>query len=270
MPFHKSCPVEVKAAGKSDGLEAGQFRAVVSVFGNRDSYGDVVVPGAFSKTLEEWKASGANIPVFWSHQMNDPDMCLGWVVEAEETDVGLEVLAQLDLAEGGPAKAQTVYRLLKREGSAMQFSFAYDVRDGGVVEKDGQDPYYELRDLKLYEVGPTPIGANQETELLAVKSVADHASVVTTELKAGRVLSSSNESTLREALAALEDSASQIKNVLAAVDGSGKASPVVARASGAAKDEEPRGAKSEEPTHGPSADTWLTAIQLSTLEGESL
>src|SRR5690606_25916870 len=30
--------------------------------------------------------------------------------------------------------------------------------------------YYELRKLDLFEVGPTLVGANQETELLAVKA----------------------------------------------------------------------------------------------------
>ena len=34
--LRKSCPVQIKAAGEADGLSDGQFRAVVSVFGQRD------------------------------------------------------------------------------------------------------------------------------------------------------------------------------------------------------------------------------------------
>src|SRR4029077_20216060 len=116
-------------------------------------------------------------------------------VEATETDAGLEVLGQLDVPEGS-AKAQQAYRLLKGR-RVDQFSFAYDVIDA--AENDGAN---ELHELKLYEVGPTPIGANDQTELLAVKAA----------LKVGRTISAKNETTLREAVGALEAAASSIKS----------------------------------------------------------
>ena len=50
-------------AGPDDGLADGQFTAYASVFGNKDSYGDVVVPGAFADDLAAWKDSGQHIPV---------------------------------------------------------------------------------------------------------------------------------------------------------------------------------------------------------------
>ena len=49
--------LRVKVTGEDDG-QAGEFTALVSVFGNVDSYGDVVQPGAFERTLKEWSASG--------------------------------------------------------------------------------------------------------------------------------------------------------------------------------------------------------------------
>lgn len=272
--MHKTCPARIKATGADDdNLADGQFRAVVSVFGNKDSYGDVVVPGAFTDTLAAWEASGDSIPVYWSHRMDDPDMNIGYVVEAKETDAGLEVLAQLDLDDDASPKAKQVYRLLKGR-RVTQFSFAYDIEDGGQVEADG-DTYYELRKLRLYEVGPTPIGANQETELLAVKAGAEHAADLAAQAKAGRVLSAKNEDTLREALGSLEASAAQIKNVLAAVaredneanDDDGKATtPPQASDDGPGKDEAPQG-KSEDPRRGSSADTWAAHIRIAELEG---
>lgn len=212
----KSCPAQIKAAGPDDGLAEGQFRAIVSVFGNKDSYGDKVMPGAFADDLAAWAAKGDPIPVFWSHQMSDPEMCIGEVLEASETSVGLEVLAQLDLDDEA-RKAKQAYRLLKGR-RVTQFSFAYDVIEGAWVETE-DDWWYELRRLKIFEVGPTPIGANQETELLAVKSAAERAErFVRIDLKAGRALSATNETTLRESLASIEGAATQIKNVLAAVE----------------------------------------------------
>jgi len=256
--MHKSAPAQIKAAGTEDGLAEGQFRALVSVFGNKDSYGDVVQPGAFTDTLADWKSSGDSIPVYWSHQMADPDFNIGWVLDATETDQGLEVLAQIDMDEGASPKARQAYRLLKGR-RVREFSFAYDVIDGGLVEKDG-DSFYELRKLKLYEVGPTPVGANPETELLGVKRAVD---ALTVEAKAGRTLSAKNENTLRDALGAIEASAKQIKDVLASVgtDDSTKHQEQ-ASTDAPAKAEEPHGAKAEEPNRHVPVDTWAALINL--------
>jgi HK97 family phage prohead protease len=195
--LYKSCPAKVKAAAEQDGLEAGQFEAVVAVFGNVDSFGDLIKPGAFTETLADWKSRGDPIPVYYSHRMDDPDYNIGYVLDASETDEGLSIKAQLDM-DPEARKAAQVYRLLKGR-RITQFSFAYDIEDAGFGTKDGED-VFELRKLKLYEAGPTPIGANQETELIGVKTAAQgwaHS------VKSGRVLAEKHLSKLREAHDAL-------------------------------------------------------------------
>lgn len=159
----KSYAAAVKAAGPDDGMAEGEYKALVSVFGNIDSYGDKVMPGAFTDTLQEWQAKGDPIPVYYSHRLDDPDFNIGEVLAAQETDAGLEVHARLDLDN---PKARQVYRLLKGK-RLTQHSFTYDVIDGGPASSGD---YNELRKLRLWEVGPTPIGANSATELLAVKA----------------------------------------------------------------------------------------------------
>lgn len=165
----KSCPVRIKAAGEHEGTDDGVFEAIVAAY-NVDSVGDKILPGAFGDTLDEWKSSGNPIPVLWSHMSHDPDYHIGEVLEAEEREEGLWVKARIDL---DAPKAAQVYKLLKGR-RVTQFSFAYDVLDGGPAKSkaDGEegDDSYELRKLRLYEVGPTLIGANQATELLDVKS----------------------------------------------------------------------------------------------------
>ncbi|MFJ3507806.1 HK97 family phage prohead protease [Streptomyces luteogriseus] len=178
----KDAPARVKAAGESDGLGAGEFTALVSVFGNEDSVGDVVLPGAFTEDLDRWKRSGDPIPVIWSHDWGDPFSHIGHVTDARETPGGLVVTGQLDLAN---PKAEQVFRLLKGR-RVTQFSFAYDIDDGGWGERGGRE-VYELRKLRIHEVGPTLVGANQETELLAAKAAS-----VASGMKAGRVLSQKN------------------------------------------------------------------------------
>ena len=252
----KSVPITHVKAGEQDGLEAGQFEALVSVVGNKDSYGDVVMPGAFDETLAEWKASGNPIPVIWSHRYDDPDNHIGYVLDAAEKTIdgktGLWVKGQLD-TDPDAKRALQVARLLRGK-RVTQFSFSYDVLDGAQVKSDALGDHYELRKMKLYEVGPTLIGANQETELLSAKALQEMAA----EVKAGRVLSSKNEEKLRTAHDA-------IGAVLAALDSNdGKA-----KADEPAKDEEPTAAKSEEPMRPAPADlSALQSIELAALSGE--
>jgi hypothetical protein len=75
-------------------------------------------------------------------------------------------------------------------------SFAYDVIDEAGVELDGGMKANELRELKVYEFSFVPVGANQDTSVVAVKSIVD---AVVEDIKAGRVLSSKNEGELRSA-----------------------------------------------------------------------
>lgn len=264
---HKTFGAIVKAAGSADGLAEGQFRALVSVFGVKDSYGDVVIPGAFTDTLAEWKGRGDPIPVFWSHRLDDPDFCIGELVDAKETADGLEVLGQVDV---DAAKGLQAYRLMKGR-RVTQFSFSYDVIEAGWAKRENAagDPeeYFELRKLKLYEVGPTLIGANQETDLLAVKAASEHVSRWAADVKAGRVLSTKNESTLREALTSLQESATNIESVLAAVTaGEADDSKAIDSRPGNAED---RGSDKAEDLAGPSPveRSALLSIELADLAG---
>ena len=168
--YTKNFPVKVKAVGESDGLQPGQFEAIVSVFGNEDSYGDVVAPGAFTEDIERWKASGDPQPCIWAHDWGDPFSHIGYALDSKETDVGWWVKGQVDIDAGNP-KADWVYRLLKGR-RVKQFSFAYDIDEGGWVDvKDHRfGGYYELRKMTTFEFGPCLIGANRETELLAAKA----------------------------------------------------------------------------------------------------
>jgi len=245
----KNLSAQVKATG--DG--AGEFEAIVAVFGNVDSGGDVIVKGAFTDTLAEWQASGDPIPVVWSHDSNDPFSHIGSVVEASETDTGLLVKGQLDLDN---PKAAQVHKLLKGR-RVTQFSFAYSVLDGGPTEVDGESAF-ELRRLKLYEVGPTLVGMNQATELLSAKSDD-------VDAKAGRVLSAKNVEVVTNAIAAADALKSALKTLLDAAtndDGKGSTGQQV-------KDEEPSGVKSEEqPASVPAVDirSWDTYLKALSLE----
>ncbi len=225
----KDLPVQVKA-GPDDGLGEGQFTAYASVFGNVDSYGDIVVKGAFDADLKRWEESGNPIPLLFGHNMGDPDYNLGHVMAAVEDDKGLLVTAQLDLEN---PKAMQTYRMLKGR-RINQMSFAYDVLDEETVETAGEKAN-ELRDLRLYEVSVVTIGANQETEVLAVKANIE---ALAGGVKVGRVLDQKNIDSLRAAQEALGV-------VIRAAEGDDQEK---ASDEGPANEEEPEGANSEEPS----------------------
>ena len=169
MRQHKAFRLaEFKAA--ADGEVAGTFEALVSVFGNVDLEGDRVVPGAFTKSLDNWRASGDPIPVVWNHAWDNPDAHIGFVdpADAMETPDGLLVSGQLDV--GKPFAGQ-VYDLLKSR-RVKEFSFSFDIAKSQAKAGNGAN---ELIELDLIELGPTLKGMNPATELLAVKAGARNA-----------------------------------------------------------------------------------------------
>ena len=249
-PDHKSVPFRVKAAGPADGMEDGQFEGYASIFGNVDSYGDIVQPGAFAKSLEEWREKGDPIPLLWGHDFHDPFSNIGSIDHAEEDEKGLRVRGTFDLEN---PKAVQVYRLAKgRRTTGM--SFAYDVR-----ESETKDDGTHLLDLHIYEASIVPIGANPLAGVESVKAAVDG---IAEQVKAGRALSAKTEGELRAAIDSLGDVSRAIQNVLSVIDGEagdgqGEKASGTPEVKSDASDEEPEGAKSsasdEEPKVSPSA-----------------
>ena len=251
-------PQRVKA-GPDDGLEEGEFVVYPSTFTREpDSYGDVVAKGAFLDDIEAWKESGNVLPGLWGHRMDDPDYYVAGAIDEGEDEHGWWVKGRFDLEN---PKAALTYRLVK-ERKVTQLSFAYDVLDEGRVELPDGRKVNELRKLKRYEFSFVPIGANQDTSVVAVKTARDIAA------KAGRVISAKNEESLRDALESLNQSAAQITDVLAALNPPDE-SDEKAALTVEAKDEEPRGAKSEEPSRVCPADlSALQSIEMLAILGE--
>ena len=166
---------------KSVDLEEGVISGYASVFGNVDSYGDIVVRGAFSKSIEKIEKTGKVISVFYGHNMEDPRANIGRVIELREDSRGLFFKAQLDLS--GNTYGLLVYEQLK-DGRLDSLSFGFSVINGANTEAG-----YELRELELYEISVVPIPANQEALI--------------TEVKAGRAISAKNMDLIRRAYEAL-------------------------------------------------------------------
>lgn len=259
----KTLPIGAVKAGPDDGLQDGEFIVYPSTFTRKaDSYGDVVAKGAFLDDIARWKDSGDTLPGLYGHRMDDPDFFVAGALDMGEDDHGWWVKGAFDLDS---PKGPQVYRLVKGR-RLNQLSFAYDVLESGKAEGDDGEPVNELRKLKVYEFSFVPIGANQDTSVVAVKALVDDIAA-----KSSRVLSAKNETALRDA----RDS---IDSVLASLsdDENGKAAPAAdhaqEKASGApdanadASAEEPSGANApastEEPKAAPSVDDLATKFRI--------
>ena len=166
---------------KSADLEEGVISGYASVFGNVDSYGDIVVKGAFSGFLKRVAENGKVVPIFYGHNMEDPKANIGGTIELREDSHGLLFKARLDLS--GDTYGRVVYEQLK-DGRLDSLSFGYSVLDAKMTDKG-----YELRELELYEISVVPVPANREALI--------------TEVKAGRAISAKNMDLIRRAYEAL-------------------------------------------------------------------
>jgi HK97 family phage prohead protease len=143
---------EIKAV---DNGPEGTFEGHGSVFGNVDSYGDVVMAGAFADTLKE-----NGLPaLLWQHRMDEP---IGVYDECREDDRGLYVKGRilLDVQKGKEAHA------LLKAGALKGLSIGYSTEDYAM---DEVQRVRRLKKVRLWEVSLVTFPANTEATVGAVK-----------------------------------------------------------------------------------------------------
>lgn len=148
-----------KAGNVSDD---GTFDGYGSVFGNVDSYGEIVAPGAFTASLKLIKASGDPLPALWQHNSGQP---IGGYDVLEEDERGLKVAGWL-LTKEIPLAAQA-HALMKRR-VVKGLSIGYYVEASTLDEKSG---IRTLDRLDLQEISIVTFPANVEAQIEAVKSI---------------------------------------------------------------------------------------------------
>ena len=132
----------------------GTFTALVAVFGNVDSDGEVTDKGAFTESL----SSRPTVPIMWSHGYGTSDI-VGYSTKAEETDEGLLLeWKALDTEIG-----RSVSELLT-VGAITDFSYSAVV-DDYTIEKGEEGEVRHLTKLDLWEAGPCLRGANPLAKL---------------------------------------------------------------------------------------------------------
>ncbi|MFK0279539.1 NUDIX domain-containing protein [Streptomyces sp. NPDC090499] len=157
-------------------FQRGTSRAIYAVTGVVDEVDDLILPGAFTRTL-------ASRPVksVWHHGWKDP---VGVVAEVEEWmpgDVRFKSIPDWP-PEAGALVATVLYNLRTQQGrdayeqvkqwhehKQAAFSIGFRVREGSATMRNN---VRVIHDMDLFEVSPVLHGAHPLTRSLEVKSAA--------------------------------------------------------------------------------------------------
>lgn len=174
----KGAPIEFKFVGDE---QPGVFEGYGSVFHNIDSYGDMVLPGAFGPSLAEHKAKGTAPGMYAEHSiytMSGDLLPVGKWLSVEEDDHGLRVKGKISALDTDVGRR---LRSLMRDGAMTGLSIAYQVPKGGAIfgdKKKPSEPIRTLRQVNLASIDIVRDPANGSARIDSIKSLlvqADHA-----------------------------------------------------------------------------------------------
>lgn len=184
---NKEFSFEVKDANQ----EEGTFSGYASTFGNIDRVYEVVAPGAFSKSIDQFMKDGI---ICWAHDWSIP---IGKPTKILEDEHGLFVEGKLSNTSAGRDAL-----VLLNDKVVTKMSIGYRVKDSVQLTSKNFDQYVVhpvneeekataikygrvLTDLELLEFSPVSIPANNMANILSSKSLMtldDHSEMVLTTI----------------------------------------------------------------------------------------
>ena len=137
--------------------KAGIIKGYGSYFGNKDSDNDVIMKGAYKKTIAE---NGERVKYLYQHDMNQP---IGKMTELYEDDKGLVFVAEIAKTQLG----KDVVELMK-SGVITENSVGIMP-----IQKNNKGDFREITEVKLYEISAVTLAANDQAKILDVKGNID-------------------------------------------------------------------------------------------------
>ena len=177
---HTHCEMELKLAPSSDGA-AMEFSGYGAVFGNLDSYGDMIAPGAFAGFLSDMRAGKQQWPAMLSQHggFTSEDMTpVGVWTDLSEDGTGLKVTGKL----ADTARGQELYQLMKMKPRAAinGLSIGYYAKQYEPGTKP-TEPRRTLTKIDLIEISPVTFPANPKARVRSVKSFDEFESLADVE-----------------------------------------------------------------------------------------
>jgi len=138
---------EIVDADEKNGIVKGYG----SVFGNIDSDGDMIMMGAYKKTIQE---NGERVKYLYQHDIEKP---IGKMRELYEDSTGLAFVAEVPKT---------------RLGMDVIKSGVITENSVGImpIQKRMVDDYREIAEVKLYEISAVTLAANDQAKIMDVKN----------------------------------------------------------------------------------------------------
>ncbi len=143
--------------------DSGTFSGYGSVFGVKDSYNEIVAPGAFSESLAMQKSLGRMPAMLWQHRSAEP---LGVYTSMVEDNLGLKLEGQLALDTVRGAEAHSLLKMKAISG----LSIGYITRDDSFDKVTG---VLTLKKLDLLEVSLVTFPANDAARVQGIKTIEE-------------------------------------------------------------------------------------------------
>ena len=157
--------IEVKEQQAQGEGVALQLKAYVLAFGNIDSWGDIILPGACDKFLASETAD--RMALCWQH---DRATVIGKITDKGVDDYGMWIEAEIL-----PTTAGNDAAILIRTGAVKEFSIGYLPDKYHYEKRDGYN--YDIRvleEITIYEASPVTIAANPKAVVVSAKSDPQH------------------------------------------------------------------------------------------------
>ena len=197
--------------------EDGTFSGYGAVFSNIDSGGDIIEPGAFTKTIAE---GVGRVKILSGH--NEALLPIGKPIELREDAKGLFLKAKIsDTALGRDVKT------LIRDGVLCELSIGYDP----VVFDYDEAGIRHLREVKLWEISVVTWAMNDQAVITDFKAdeatarIQAEAQDIVADIKAGRKISAARMKSLEDACTSMKAAAKLLEKVIAEArsdDGKGR------------------------------------------------
>ena len=155
---YKFQSLDIKDVDAKQGIVSGYF----SAFGNVDSDGDIMMPGAFKRSIQDW---GPEAKGRIKHLMNhDPSQPLGKILELKEDNYGLFYRSQI-----GKHKLGVDFIKMVESDLIKEHSIGFRT-----LREQKNDSANEIHEVMLFEGSSlTAWGANEMTPLVNMKSIND-------------------------------------------------------------------------------------------------
>ena len=159
---------EFAVLGDSLKVESRKISGMAATFGNIDTDRDRLHKGCFAESIAKRgpeSEAKAKIVLLWQHDRKEP---IGRITMLQEKAVGLYFEAELD--EGVPRAEQALIQLENKTINSFSIGFQYDWE---TMEYNYNEDVYEVFGVKLFEISPVSIPADEQTFYMGLKDAQD-------------------------------------------------------------------------------------------------